>query len=326
MGDPQVTVVVVTWRGREHIARCLDSLRAQSVPHRVLVVDNASDDGTREILRSYPEITILRLARNAGFAGGVAAALETVTTPKVALLNDDADADPHWLAELGRALDEDPGLAAATSWIRLRDGRTNSLGVALTLDGHGYDIAYGDAQPAHREDREVFGFCGGGALLRADAVRAAGGFPADFFLYYEDTDTSWRLRLAGWGICVAPSAVVHHSHGASSDLRSPSFARWTEGNRLRMLIRCAPGRVAGRALAMHVAISLLLLLRRARGQHPPEHNLDPVLRLRVWGSVVAQLPTLLRARRAQRASRSTRNAVWERWAGVEQLPREPGLH
>lgn len=319
MTDAPITVVVVTWRGREHIARCLDSLRGQTVAHRVLVIDNASDDGTDEILRLYPEIEVMRTAANLGFAGGVAQALSAVTTPKIALLNDDADADPTWLAELDRAMQADPATVACTSWILLRDGRTNSLGVALTRDGHGFDLGYGQraTSPA---PAEVFGFCGGAALLRADAVRAVGGFPAEFFLYYEDTDTSFRLRLAGGRIRLVPTAVVHHSHAASSDVRSAAFARWTEGNRLRMLARCAPAPVAARAFATHLAVSLRLMARSMRGQRADQLNLRWGLRLRVWLSTAAELPRLVRARRAQGATRAQRRAVWTRWAGTDGPP------
>ncbi|MCU1690860.1 MAG: glycosyltransferase family 2 protein [Jatrophihabitantaceae bacterium] len=316
MTGRDITVVVVTWRGREHIARCLDSLRAQTLPHRVLVIDNASDDGTAGILGRYPEVRVVRLPANAGFAGGVATALSAVSTSRIALLNDDADADPAWLAELGRVLDDDPGLVAVTSWILLRDGRTNSLGVALTPDGHGFDLGFGERPAISPEARDVFGFCGGAAMLRTQAVAAVGGFPAEFFLYYEDTDTSWRLRLAGGRIGVVPSAVVHHSHGASSDVRSAAFAQWTEGNRLRMLARCAPATVAGRAFAAHLAVSVRLMLRRARRGTPAEHNLRFALRLRVWATVVAELPRLVRARRAQGVTRAQRRAVWDQWAGA----------
>ncbi|HWO63823.1 MAG TPA: glycosyltransferase family 2 protein, partial [Umezawaea sp.] len=192
MSSPS-TVVVVTWRGREHITACLDALAAQRSPHRTLVVDNASDDGTAELLASHPSRPdVVRLPRNLGYAGGLAAVLDQVDTPYVAWLNDDAAPDPVWLSSLEEALDGDPRVAAATSSMVLADGATQSVGVALTADGHGVDVVLAG--------REVFGFCGGAALLRTDVLRRAGGVPAGFFCYYEDTDTAWRLRLAGYRV------------------------------------------------------------------------------------------------------------------------------
>lgn len=89
-GGPDVTVLVVTWRARDLLRECLAALRGQTAAHRLLVVDNASADGTAELLAGTAEATVLRLPRNLGFAGGVAAGLAAVDTPWLALLNDDA--------------------------------------------------------------------------------------------------------------------------------------------------------------------------------------------------------------------------------------------
>ena len=91
----RTTVVVVTWRGRDHVRQCLDALAAQHRPHSTLVVDNASDDGTEEILADHPSRPrVLRLRRNVGYAGAIAVALRQVRTPFVAWCNDDAAPDP----------------------------------------------------------------------------------------------------------------------------------------------------------------------------------------------------------------------------------------
>src|SRR5215213_10108048 len=114
--DPFVTVVVVSWQGRHLIGSCLESLRRQTLPHRVLVVDNGSTDGTAEFLAAeHPEVTALATGDNLGFAGGVAAGLQAVGTPYVALLNNDAEAEPGWLAALVSSLEAHPEAAAATS-------------------------------------------------------------------------------------------------------------------------------------------------------------------------------------------------------------------
>src|SRR3954447_22902877 len=96
----RVTVVVVSWEGAHLLPACLDSLLAQTLPHRVVVVDNASTDGTAELLAARPEVQVVRSDRNRGFAGGVQLGIDAADTEFVALLNNDAVADPAWLAEL----------------------------------------------------------------------------------------------------------------------------------------------------------------------------------------------------------------------------------
>ncbi|SHG47384.1 glycosyltransferase family 2 protein [Streptoalloteichus hindustanus] len=309
----RTTVVVVTWRGREHVGECLDALAAQDRPHRTLVVDNASDDGTAAVLAAHPgRPHVLRLGRNLGYAGGLAAALSTVDTPLVAWLNDDAAPEPGWLAALEDALDADPGVAAAGSLLLSADGSVQSAGVRLTADGHGADLP----EPPPSDD-EPFGFCGGAALTRVDALRAVGGVPADFFCYYEDTDTAWRLRLAGRRIVTVRTARVGHRHGASSQPGSVRFHRWNERNRLLMLLRCAPAGVAARELARFALITALLPARRALGRPVPDAaNFRLSLRLGVLGQVLSRLPATVAARREiGRHAAVSRATVWRRWAG-----------
>jgi GT2 family glycosyltransferase len=302
------TVVVVAWRSREHIVACLDALARQDRPHLTVVVDNASSDGTSELLATHPSApTVLRLPNNQGYAGGLASAIADVHTPYVAWLNDDAEPEEGWLGALEDALDADPAAGAASAWLVRPDGEVQSSGVRLTRQGYGADT----------KTHDVFGFCGGAALLRTEALRAVGGVPADFFCYYEDTDTSWRLRLADWGILSVPAARARHRHGASTGLGSTSFHLWNERNRLIMLLRCAPGPVAARELARFATITAALPIRRLLGRTVPDApNFRTALRLRVLGELLVRLPGTLRQRQDIVATaRRPREDVWARWVG-----------
>jgi hypothetical protein len=291
----RTTVVVVTWRGREHVTACLDAVAGQTRAHRILVVDNASDDGTAALLAAHPSRpAVTRLGTNLGYAGGLAAALPDVGTEFVAWLNDDAVPAPDWLALLEDALDKDPAAAAASARMETAGGEPISLGVTLTADGHGADTT-----DTGTETTGVFGFCGGAALLRTEALRRVGGVPAEFFCYYEDTDTSWRLRLGGWTVLPVPDARVVHRHGASSRPGSREFHRWNERNRLYMLIRCAPAGVAARECARFAALTAVLPLRRLAGRNlPPAWNFRTGLRVQVLTEVLTRLIPLTRQRRA----------------------------
>jgi hypothetical protein len=312
--------VVVTWQGRSLLDRCLESLSRQTCPHRVLVVDNASTDGTVELLAaSYPDATVLSRPTNEGFAGGVAAALPQVDTPYLALLNNDARADPGWLMALVGALDADDALAAVTSRMLLDgpSGLINNAGVGLRRDGYGYDLGLGEPDgPEFAAPRDVFGFSGGAAALRTEAVRDVGGIAGRFFLYYEDTDLSWRLRLAGWRIGYRPDAVVTHQHSATADQRSASFAFHNERNRLLMLTRCAPARLAAVQVARFPLTTASLTGKRLLGRRlPAGHQFRTGLRLSVLASYLRLLPWAVRSR--GRIDAAIRAAVASQWLGAE---------
>jgi GT2 family glycosyltransferase len=303
------TVIVVTWRGRHLIGPCLDALAAQTRPHELIVVDNASTDGTADVLAAHPSApTVLRLPANTGYAGALAAALPAVHTPFVAWLNDDAAPQPSWLATLESTLDSQPAAAAATSLLVHLDGSVQSAGVRLTAHGYGADTTTVD---------RVFGFCGGAALLRTEALRAAGGVPSGFFCYYEDVDTAWRLRLTGHDVVVAPAAVAHHRHGVSSGHGSARFHRWNERNRLLTLIRCAPASVTASELARFAAVTVKVTVKKGIRRHqPPALNYRVPLRLGVLAAVAARLPVTIKQRMViGRAATVTRREVWRGWAG-----------
>jgi hypothetical protein len=115
------------------------------------------------------------------------------------------------------------------------------FGVVVCDDGYGADRGdrEGDAGQFD-EPAEVFSWCGGGVLLRPSYLQQVGLFEETFFLYYEDTDLSWRGRAAGWRYEYVPGAIARHVHSASSGVGSALFMHYTERNRLLMLVRNAP--------------------------------------------------------------------------------------
>ena len=343
-----VTVVVVTWEQRDLVLACLESLARQTVAHRVLVVDNASTDGTAErVAEHFPHARILRQTSNLGFAGGVSAALDVVETRFVALLNNDAQADPRWLEASLAALAE-PSVVAVTAKLLLAErgasaepgsrqaaavddptlnaaavnaATINNAGVVLLGSGYGADRGLGSPDDERfASPVEVFGFSGGAVVMRTLAVKAVGGFDADYFMYYEDTDLSWRLRLAGWHIVYAPDAVVHHLHAASSDSQSEMFAFHNERNRLLTLLRDAPLGFAASRIARFALTTASLAGKRLIGRAVPDDQVfRSVLRLRVLAAVLSWLPVTLRKRRRVR-TRRRRSAVFHEWAGVTERP------
>jgi N-acetylglucosaminyl-diphospho-decaprenol L-rhamnosyltransferase len=324
-----VTAVVVTWNGAHLLPPCLDSLRGQTLGDRlrVVVVDNASTDGTLALLASrYPEVTVVRAAVNLGFAGGVDLGIRSTGGDAIALLNNDAtfapDAVEHLLAQL-----DDPRVGAVTARILLAgryavrrragsdalppgafargdevlvpvpddapDGLeiVNSTGNVVTARGTGQDRDWLRTAGSEDGGRDVFGFCGGAALLRRSAVEAVGGFDPELFLYYEDTDLSWRLRAAGWAVRYAPEAGARHRHAASSDAGSPLFRYHNSRNALTVFTRHAPSRVVVVA-ALRQAAGLVRAVGRSGLRAP-----DTGARARALRDWARRLPRTLAERR-----------------------------
>jgi GT2 family glycosyltransferase len=244
---PTVAVIIPNWNGHRFLAACFDSLRAQRYrDFEIVLVDNGSHDASVPFTRAhYPEVRIVALPRNLGFAGAVNRGIEASYGPYMALLNNDTEADPDWLGELVRALEADPPAASAASKIREygadRRDRIYSVGDALTPDGCPRRIGAGEIDCGQwDEPREVFGACGGAALYRRSVMAEIGLLDEAFFAYLEDGDWAFRARLAGYRCVVAPSAVVYHVGSGTAGAGSPLAFRLGTRNRVRLLLKNYP--------------------------------------------------------------------------------------
>lgn len=180
----------------------------------------------------------------------------------------------------------------------------NNAGSIVLTNGYGADRGYQEVDRGQYDvAEEVFALCGCAVALRTEAGRAVGWFDDDFFLYYEDTDLSWRLRAAGWAIRYEPSAVVRHVHSATSVEWSPTFVFHTDRNRLLMLVKDATAGLALREVGRYPlttgSIALRTLRTSARARTRPALR-PTLLRLRVLLSFLRLLPAMLRRRGAAR--------------------------
>jgi N-acetylglucosaminyl-diphospho-decaprenol L-rhamnosyltransferase len=292
------TILVVTWQGAHLLPACLDAVLPEGAP--VLVVDNASTDGTAQLLAErYPQVQVIHNARNRGFAGGVQDGLAHVTTEHVVLLNNDATVRAGWLGELLKPFD-DATVAGVTSKLLLPDGSLQSAGGYLEPSGYGHDLVRGGDLA-----QDVAYGCGAALALRMSAVREVGGMDPWYFLYYEDVDLSWRLWLAGYRVVFQPSAVVVHERSATSGGGATLLhTYYTERNRLATLIICATWQLAARMVLRYPLTTLSV----AVGESPAK----AWTRARALGSVLVRLPALL-ARRRQVVTRLSRQAYERRF-------------
>ena len=142
----------------------------------------------------------------------------------------------------------------------------NSTGNVVDACGNGHDRSWLAPAKQEHDSPEVFGICGGACAISARAWRQLGGMRQDLFMYYEDTDFSYRLRRAGYSVKYVRQAQARHAHAASSDSASAAFTTWNTRNRLRVATRYAPASVAARALVNTGGRMLLGPQRQARAQ------------------------------------------------------------
>lgn len=255
MNARSIVVQVVTWNSAAVIDACLASLEAQDTrAFELVVVDNASEDDTRERVRAALSRGVpgrlVESSLNEGFCGGQNRALATSDAPWVLFLNPDATLPSDFLARLRdrlATLDADVGTIAPL--ILLSDGRVDSSGLFLDRLRRVYDRGQGEAPPPTLREEDVFGCTGAVALHRRamldDVAEDGKALDERLFAYYDDLDLAWRAQLQGWRCLFVPSLVATHGRGGKNALRAtergPGRAfeqRLALRNRLLVLAKC----------------------------------------------------------------------------------------
>ena len=224
---PDITVVVVNYNGSDYLRGCLASLARQTFQNfETVVVDNASTDGSLDRIVEKPErLTILRQEANLGFAGANNVGARAGTGKWLALLNPDAEADPHWLEEMMRAAAERPThRMIASLQISLHNPeKLDGAGDCYLACGYAWRGGFGHPTKEAPPAGECFAPCGAAALYPRDRFLEAGGFDERYFCYHEDVDIAFRLRLMGERCQFAPTARVRHA-GSAITGRTSRFA------------------------------------------------------------------------------------------------------
>lgn len=265
---PTVSIVIPSWNGASILPIALESLRHQRFrDFDVVVVDNGStDDTVQRVRREYPDVDIVVLPENRGFAAAVNAGIAATASRYVALLNNDAEADPGWLESLVAALEDLPQAGAAASRVlRRRDpSRIDSAGD--TLGVLAYSIGHGDRDGSRYDHpRWVPSACAAAALYRRDALRDIGPLDERFFAYLEDVDLGLRLLLAGWKTRYIPDAIARHEGSATANRMGPLKLRLLLLNSLRLFVQYAPRH---RLVLFSVPLLLWVLVRGVRERRP----------------------------------------------------------
>ena len=244
----EIKIVILNWNGRAHLERFLPSVVSHSTGASVVVADNGSDDDSAAFLRKhYPQVELLLLDKNYGYAEGYNRALEQVAADCYVLLNSDVEVEEGWLGPLAELMASDERIAALAPKILSYDrpGYFEYAGASGGfLDAFGYPFCRGRILDTIEQDdgqydtsRDVFWASGACMMVRADVFRKLGGFDGDFFAHMEEIDFCWRAQLAGYRIMVEPRSRVFHLGGGTLPNNSPRKLYLNYRNNLSMLYK-----------------------------------------------------------------------------------------
>lgn len=299
-----MSVIIPNYNGLRFLQTCFDALRAQTYPRsltEIILVDDASTDESVAFVQAhYPEVQIVQLARNSGLAVGCNAGARAARGDLLVMLNNDTEVEPGWLAALAAAAAANPQAGAIASKMLLFDRRDtlHNAGDLMGADGiprnRGVwerDVGQYDADPV------IFGGCGGGVAYRRAAWEQAGGFDERLFMYLEDVDLAWRLRLLGWEAVFAPDARMYHQLSATGGGVLASY--YVGRNTIWVIAKDMPGPLIRRHLGRIVAAQARIALDALAAWRGASAR----ARLRGQLTGILGLPRVLGWRRAVQATR-----------------------
>ena len=272
---PAVAVVLTTFDAGKYLDRLVATLQVQTYPRerwRLIVVDNGPEPGVAAwFARHAPAARVLVPGDNLGYAGGNALGMREALAggaDHVVIVTQDTQVEPDFLHALVAVAEAHPDAGAVQPKLLRRDaeGTTELHSRGNELHYLGVGFVGGDGEPDRALDvRPIAYASGAGVLYRASALREVGTLDPALFMYHEDSDIGWRLRLAGWEILLAPDAVMHHDY----DFDRPAWTRkfyYVERNRLlNLLTHYHPATLLLLAPALIVFEPIAVLYAAARG-------------------------------------------------------------
>jgi GT2 family glycosyltransferase len=261
-----VSIIVVNWNGERYIKQCLASVMKQTYPNiEAIVVDNGSHDKSVATIKKYfPEVRLVTLPQNVGFAKANTIGLGQAQGEFICLLNNDAVAHVKWVQELTKAAKARPEVAAcASKMLNYRHRKIiDSAGDGYTRMGFPDKIGSGLPHKVNYDHvREVISSCAGAALYKRSVLGVVGFFDEDFFAYMEDIDLSLRINRAGYKCLYVPSAVVYHHGSASSGSKiNPFTIYWSTRNYLPVIIKNLPAALIARYIPFMVPWQLYWII------------------------------------------------------------------
>lgn len=231
---PRVAVVILNYNGRAYLQRFLPNLLKSTYPNlEVIIADNASTDDSIEYLEEhFPQLRLIELPENYGYAGGYNEALRQVEgVDYYVLLNSDIEVSSGWMEPIIQIMEKDKNIAAAQPKIlsfEQRDTFEYAGAAGGWMDTLGYPFCRGRIfhhtekdEGQYNSTQEIFWATGAAMFIRAELFHKIGGFDPDYFAHAEEIDLCWRLKRAGYKIVVRPQSVVYHVGGGTLSYNTP---------------------------------------------------------------------------------------------------------
>lgn len=270
----KVAIVILNWNGRGMLERFMPSVVKYSHGVRftvldteysteVTVADNGStDDSVAFLQENYPDVPLVRLDRNYGFAEGYNKALEQVEADYYVLLNSDVECTPRWIEPVIRIMDGNQKIAVMQPKLLMYDRKDTfeyAGGAGGFIDSYGYPYCRGRLfstlekdHGQYDDDCDIFWATGAAMFVRASVWHELGGLDADFFAHMEEIDFCWRVHNAGYRVAYCPQSKLYHVGGGTLPKSNPFKTQLNFRNNLSMLYKNLPDERRDKVLRMRM--------------------------------------------------------------------------
>lgn len=331
----EIAIVIVNWNGKALLKNCLDSLRKQTKNNfKIILVDNGSNDGSLDFIgQNYPEIEMIALSKNTGFAKanniGIKKALENEKTENILLLNNDTEAHPEFIEEMIQCANRYPQFGSIQAKILDSEGKNiDSTGILICHEMSAMNRGQGEEDKGQFEDEEeIFGSCACAAIYSRNALEKIklpidNYFDEDYFVYYEDVDLAWRIRLNGFRSYYCPKAKVLHKQSATGNRNMAHKKFYLHRNQYYNIIKNFPITFAIRSmLFMPIRyLSIMHSMAMKKGSFAENTGIKNKARVansaKCWLDVAKNLPQLIRKRKIIQKSRKAANKEIKKWLKI----------
>lgn len=280
----KIAVVILNWNGKHILQQYLPSVvEHSSADAQIIIADNGStDDSLAFLAEKHPQIPVIALDRNYGFAGGYNRALKQVEADYYILLNDDVEVTPNWIPPVIKMMDDTPGCAICQPKLKMYDQKDTfeyAGGAGGFIDKLGYPFCRGRIFSDLEQDKgqyddncRIFWASGAAMFIKSDVWKEMNGFDEDFFAHMEEIDLCWRAHNAGYSVGYCANSTVYHKGGGTLPKSSPHKTYLNFRNNLYMLYKNSNPKKSSTILAIRIPLDYVAAFKFLLERKPKEFS------------------------------------------------------